>query len=84
MFGPLKEGVVELPKGMMLPQQPPDIQPARQPPSLTEMNYAGMILEAIKGLPLQTKVEMDVKERAGLPPMVTVNIVILDKGGDSE
>lgn len=62
-----------LPKGMEPPQAPPDPGPL----TLAEINYAGMIREALAILPFVVKVEdCSVREHGGAPPEVRLRLTV--------
>lgn len=62
-----------LPKGM----EPPSAPPEQEPLTLAEVNYAGMIREALATLPFGVKLHScEVRERAGTDPEVVLHLTI--------
>lgn len=62
-----------LPKGM----QPPALEPKPEPLTLAELNYAGMIREALAALPFVVEVEdCNIRERGGAPPEILLRLTV--------
>ncbi|MFO7275131.1 hypothetical protein [Thermaerobacter composti] len=66
-----------LPKGM----EPPPVPSGQEPLTLAEMNYAGMIREALATLPFGVKLHScEVRERAGTDPEVLLHLTVHRRG----